>query len=336
MVGYLNLTVSKSLVRFLALFFVALLGVFLFFSAPLADDANEQSKGGPPRLVIKNNKLSDSGFGIYIGPRDEEVLIKGNTITGNAEAIRLTGVKAENLVTDNRIVDNLAGITLRDRYSDNKEGYVKYPVDPEDINIRSNEFRNNEAGNIINFLEENSQEENSTEKAATSGSEKGGNSGSETTETEATDSGTSASETEGVSEKEGEVGQESRASATTSSKKGTTNSNEEKETTKEKEENSVKDKQESSGKSAEGAEKKVSKTENSKSNSTKSRSKPEEKESIKESSEKPVGDNHTGTSSEVNASGDEDLNVGPGNPYIIAGATVVGLTTLLLVFKSSM
>lgn len=112
--------------------------------------------------MIRNNTLSDSGFGIYIGPRNEKVLIEGNRLTGNAEAIRLTGVKKKNVVRNNRIVDNLAGITIRDLYSSNEKGYVKYLVNPEDIVISGNNFSNNDEGNILNFLEDADEQVSNT------------------------------------------------------------------------------------------------------------------------------------------------------------------------------
>lgn len=319
MFGHFSLNSDKKgFLSFLTLL-LGLLGVFVFTFVPIADDTNERNKGDAPRLVIKNNELSNSGFGIYIGPRDEEVLIQGNTITGNAEAIRLTGVKKENLVTDNKILNNLAGITLRDRYSDNKEGYVKYPVDPENIKIKSNEFRNNEAGNIINFLEETSNEGGSTANISSSQSEGADTSSSDTTKSGEGDSKTTSSsetaESSGQADGANDQNNSSESSesesssketiATTAGEKGKTEKEDEIEVAEE--ESDVQNKQVNFEEAPEDAAKKPGES-----------------------------NNNSEYSSEPSPSAEKKVNSGSGNPYVIVGATVVGLTTLLLVLKSSM
>ncbi|MBS3765809.1 hypothetical protein KGY71_04735 [Candidatus Bipolaricaulota bacterium] len=137
--------------RFLVFTGIVLVVVGLTFGV-LADstDAKDES-----RIIIKNNTLSDSGFGIYVGPkaRDHEYVIEGNKILNNAEAIRLTGLRNQAYIRNNDIQENIAGITLRDKYADNEEGFVKYPMNPENIFISDNNFFNNEEGNILNFLE---------------------------------------------------------------------------------------------------------------------------------------------------------------------------------------
>lgn len=171
------------------------LGLCLLILLPVIVLANDEGSEGQ-RIVIRNNNLADSGFGIYIGPRDDEFLITGNTITKNAEGIRLTGIKAGNFIRNNRILDNLAGITLRDEYADNEEGFVKYPVDPKDIHISENEFSGNDDGNILNMLkgddpdkEEAEEEASDSSQQEASGSDSPDNDGS-SSETETEDSKT--------------------------------------------------------------------------------------------------------------------------------------------------
>ncbi len=365
-------------------FLLALLGPFVFSFAPMADNGN--NNGDQPRLVIKNNRLSGSGFGIYIGPRDEEVLITGNTLTGNAEAIRLTGVKKENLVTDNRIVDNLAGITVRDMYSANEKGYIKYPVDPDNIQIRSNQFRGNEEGNIINLLEKAEEEDSDSAESNPTGSEAKSYTQTEPSKDEASNSEATSKDTKKVygqndesaqkngSQKAGESAQDDSPKSekvVEANKRGSERApnlvKENSESSKESEEQEVSSEtsvnhdpeekvnedgseskkqqvsetsaSQSSGQDSEkkgGQENDTEKAEGSSDESSSSFKEELEKEQASESeAERKKNKSSEGYNKGAQAS-EGDIDDGFGNPYIIAGATLVGLTTLLLVLKSSL
>lgn len=139
---------------FLWLIILLTLSFAISFISTAAEEAKED-RG----IVIRNNVLSDSGFGIYVGSRGDEVFIENNVIRENAEAVRLMGIRRHSLVRYNDIKDNLVGITLRDMYSDNVEGYVKRPLNLEDVVISGNNFLNNEDGNILDLLTEGEEEE---------------------------------------------------------------------------------------------------------------------------------------------------------------------------------
>lgn len=335
--------------RFFTLFLLVLLGGLVLSLSSLAGDRDKDSKTNQPGLVIKNNKLAGSGFGVYVGPRDEEVLIKGNTITGNAEGIRLTGVKKENLLIDNRIIDNLAGITLRDRYSDNKKGFIKYPVNPENIKIRSNEFSGNEAGNILNFLEETTNKSGTTARAASSSSEKTNGSRSEASTEGNTGSKAESRDSKSVSGQNDQT-QNGQTEAKNSSPEaegsgalGSEGSSKPAKST-EKSESEIKEPQTSSKK--ESAQPNPDTAENTgvvkdegethsiavESGSPSGEEGAKEVRDLKNNVEK----NSLENSHEVGSDNKKKVSFKAGNPYVIAGAAVVGLTTLLLVLKSSL
>lgn len=341
---------------------------YIFLSFP---GLGASEDGDEPRLVIRNNELSNSGFGVYVGPRDEKVLIQGNTLTGHAEAIRLTGVKDENVVRNNRIANNLAGITIRDFYSDNEEGYVNYPVDPEDIKISNNEFVKNEEGNIIKLLEENgftgegSDQENQEgettaddssgegepeeETEGTADTEKKGKESTTGTSTELQETGESSSETdtsttgntEDTSMEEDKAGgqnqdkaiektEESSESGTTAEKENkvagdnsaeSSSSSGDNQTEETSEDPTMEDEVEETSEEAETTEETSETTGETEGNTTETG---EATEGVEDSQEERAPKEENG------------YTPNSGNPYLIAGATVVGLTTLLLVLKNSM
>jgi len=343
---------SPSFHLFLAsLLGVSLLSLFLLVLQPLTITGFAEEKGDPSRLVIRNNELSGSGFGIYIGPRDEEVIIKGNTLRGNAEAIRLTGVKDRNLVTGNRIVDNLAGVTLRNYYSDNDEGYVKYPVDREDIRITDNTFSGNEAGNVINMLEDSLEGGQAETKGSSETDERAGsaanNSEAETSSQAPTQTGTdetssTGADTEGASRPEPETESES-ISGGESSEEANGDREEAAAEPGTEAQSGLKEDDNSSGGSTEETSEVDGTSAGSESgtetqgnvDAQESEAFPPESRDLDAGSEES-GDGDGSPVSPEGEAGTESDDRGSGSPYVVAGTIVVGLTTLLLVLRSNL
>lgn len=170
-------------------FIPALLTVLLVLAAGTLGFGSEEAEteSGDRGIIIRNNDIQNSGFGVYVGPRDDRLTIVSNLIKNNGEGVRLTGVKSRNVVRNNDIVDNVLGISLRDRYSHNEKGYIDYPVDPEDIVISGNRFESNSDGNVLNLLRDLEIQQEKTSEGSpeeTSGEKAEGNQPEEETDSE--------------------------------------------------------------------------------------------------------------------------------------------------------
>ncbi|MBS3765405.1 right-handed parallel beta-helix repeat-containing protein [Candidatus Bipolaricaulota bacterium] len=304
-------------------FFICAISVLLLASVAMAGVAEDKldTEDGEPRIVIRNNFLSDSGFGVYVGARNDEVIIEGNRISENAEAVRLTGVKNKTYVRNNEILQNIVGITLRNRYSDNEKGYIERPVDLEDIFISDNDFLNNEEGNILNLLKKTDGEVNKS-------SNDSGQAASEPEEEDNSREETSQEET-GEDTKE-EAGEDSN---------GETSSGADNAATEEIE----------SSKNPEGSEEEVTTGSNEEgSDEQKDGSSPD---STSEEPEEPNEEPNIGESSSDNheeeadkpanestqANGltreGEEVSLNWGTPLLMAGGTLIALISLLLLAK---
>lgn len=151
--------------RYFIVFAVCLLllfgGRYLTVGSEMEEMKEDQKPVSEGRIVIKNNNLGDSGFGIYLGSRADEIVLENNYISKNAEGIRLLGTKNFTYLRRNEVVDNVIGLKIQDTYSDNDKGAVKKPVDLQKIIREDNVISDNELQNILKELE------NDEEAAAT-------------------------------------------------------------------------------------------------------------------------------------------------------------------------
>lgn len=138
----------------------------------LSEDKKPISEG---RIVIRNNTIEDSGFGIYLGSREDEVKLKNNLIQGNGEGIRLLGTKNYSYLRGNRITDNVIGLKIQDTYSNNDKGLQDKPVNLEKIILKGNKIQGNEMQNILNEVKkkDESQEVTKEKEVTTQTTEKG-------------------------------------------------------------------------------------------------------------------------------------------------------------------
>lgn len=108
------------------------------------------------RIVIRNNTLTDSGFGIYVGPRDDKMVVVGNRIKNNAEGIRIVGTTNLNKIRNNRIVENLIGVKVQDTYYSNTKGPIPFPdMKIQSIVLRGNYIAGNQQYGVLKLLGHN-------------------------------------------------------------------------------------------------------------------------------------------------------------------------------------
>lgn len=100
-----------------------------------------------PNIVIRNNVIGDSGFGVYIGPREDTITVIDNIIIDNGEGIRLMGTKGKHFISGNTITDNIIGVRVTDYY----QGITFLDMAVSLITIRSNTIAGNEDHNLLNL-----------------------------------------------------------------------------------------------------------------------------------------------------------------------------------------
>ena len=122
--------------------------LLLRVSAAQGEDKEEEK----PDIIIRNNKLQDSGSGIYVRPREDRILFQGNEIIKNGEGIRLVGTTGYNWIKNNQFLSNVVGIKVQDTYSHNEKGLIKYPeMAPEKIEIEGNEIIGSDYYGLLNL-----------------------------------------------------------------------------------------------------------------------------------------------------------------------------------------
>lgn len=167
MVSILN----KKLTFSFCIFLVLSLLVVLPPTYIRAEEGGELDKDQKPvsegRIVIKNNTLGDSGFGVYVGNRKDEIELKNNIIKGNAEGIRLLGTKNYVYLRKNKVINNLIGVKIQDTYSSNEKGLLKMPVNLQKIIMEGNRITGNDLQNVLNLAKESGGNKNQDEKKKT-------------------------------------------------------------------------------------------------------------------------------------------------------------------------
>jgi hypothetical protein len=99
-----------------------------------------------PNLIIENNVISDSGFGIYLGWGGTwTALIRDNEITGNGEGIRLVNLAA--YIEGNRILDNIIGLKVTPEHEEELVAQVEWVL------LRYNLFEGNELYAVLNLAD---------------------------------------------------------------------------------------------------------------------------------------------------------------------------------------
>lgn len=112
------------------------------------DTAQEESALAP-NIIIRNNTIGDSGFGVYIGPRGgrkESLLIVDNIIIDNGEGIRVMGTEGKNLISNNTITNNIVGVRIADVH----QGRFIPDMAVSLISIHSNTIADNKEHNLLN------------------------------------------------------------------------------------------------------------------------------------------------------------------------------------------
>ena len=113
--------------------------------------ANRAQEGLAPEakanILIKGNIIGDSGFGIYVGWRRDDITIMNNHIVDNGEGVRLVGTEGRDFLTGNTITDNVIGIKITDVH----ESKVFPNMAVSLINIQSNTIAGNLEHNLLNL-----------------------------------------------------------------------------------------------------------------------------------------------------------------------------------------
>lgn len=118
-------------------FVSGIIALLLGFLAPAAVNSAEP-EAVRPNLVIRDNVIEDSGFGVYVGWHGVWITeISGNLIVNNGEGIRIVNKAAT--IFDNVIYDNVIGV----RVTSTHQGEVVTEV--VDVSLSRNVI----AGNLI-------------------------------------------------------------------------------------------------------------------------------------------------------------------------------------------
>jgi parallel beta-helix repeat protein len=112
-------------------------------------DTAQEELALAPNIIIRNNTIGDSGFGVYIGERGgrkDSVLIVDNIIIDNGEGIRVLGTEGKNLVLNNTITNNIVGVRIADVH----QGRFIPGMAVSLISIHSNTIADNKEHNLLN------------------------------------------------------------------------------------------------------------------------------------------------------------------------------------------